>query len=70
MERSSILDRTTVDRNNERNDKKEKFKKQFQEKFIMATSPTTTVDTEFLCDEELDIKPSDKKSLLYDKKLS
>ena len=55
MERNSMLDRTTIDRNNERNEKKEKFKKQFQEKFIMATSPV--VDKEFLCDEELDIKP-------------
>ncbi len=70
MERNSILDRTTVDRNNDRNDKKEKFKKQFQEKFIMATSPTTTVDAEFLCQEELDIKPLDKKPLIYEKKLS
>lgn len=43
-----------IDRpNNERNDKK--FKKQFQEKYIMTTSPT--VDKDFLCDEELDIKP-------------
>lgn len=48
MERNSMLDRTTVDRNNERNEKKEKFKKQFQEKYIMATSPV--VDKDFLCD--------------------
>ncbi len=31
----------------------------------MAASPTTTVDTDFLCDEELDIKPIEKKPLIY-----
>lgn len=36
----------------------------------MAASPTNTVDTDFLCDEELDIKPIEKKPLLYEKKLS
>ena len=34
----------------------------------MNTSPT--VDKEFLCDEELDIKPIQKKPSLYEKKLS
>ena len=68
MERNSMLDRNPVDKNNDRNDKKEMFKKQFQEKFILATSPA--VEKEFMCDEELDIKPIEKKPTMYDKKLS
>lgn len=32
----------------------------------MTTSPT--VDKDFMCDEELDIKPIEKKPLIYDKK--
>ena len=34
----------------------------------MTTSPT--VDKDFMCDEELDIKPADKKTVLYEKKLT
>ena len=34
----------------------------------MTTSPA--VDKDFMCDEELDIKPTDKKAVLYEKKLS
>lgn len=34
----------------------------------MTTSPT--VDKDFLCDEELEIKPVDKKPLIYDKKIN
>lgn len=70
LQRNSMLERNTIDKNNERNEKKEKFKKQFQEKFIHAASPTNAVDPEFLCDEELDMKPIEKKPLLYEKKLS
>lgn len=68
-ERNSIHDRSTIERNNERNEIKEKFKKQYyQEKFIMNTSPS--VDKDFMCEEELDIKPIEKKPLIYEKKLS
>lgn len=34
----------------------------------MTTSPA--VDKDFLCEEELDIRPMDKKQTLYERKLS
>jgi hypothetical protein len=34
----------------------------------LTTSPA--VDKDFMCDEELDIKPIDKKTVLFEKKLS